>query len=184
MLNAAVRVAPYTASGTPLASFSAGRLVRRLTHTLTYDGGVPLRSPAGLRVNTCTVACERGSSPTPYSPPSAETVSLRVNTRSCAYGGANSPAPYLHPVQRQLSCVGGVGFQSTRFAPNTIKGRCFFLSTIWAQENFYLRGKTLPRGPNKHLPVLFHKMAAISPNFPEEKRGGVGPHTTSRAILE
>ena len=36
MLNAAVRVAPYTASGAP---FSAGRLVRRLTHTLTYDGG-------------------------------------------------------------------------------------------------------------------------------------------------
>ena len=37
-------------------------------------GGVLLHSLTGLRVNTGTVACGRGSSPAPYSPPSAETV--------------------------------------------------------------------------------------------------------------
>ena len=100
MLNAAVRVAPYTASGTPLASFSAGRLVRRLTHTLTYDGGVPLHSLAGLRVNTGTVACGRGSSPAPYSPPSAETVA----------GGGEGLT--LH------TCEGG------SFQPTSLKGGC------------------------------------------------------------
>ena len=73
MLTLAVRGAPCKASSVPLVSLSAGRLVRSLTHTLTYDGGVPLRSPAGLRVNTYTDSCGRGSSPAPYSPPSAET---------------------------------------------------------------------------------------------------------------
>ena len=101
----------------PLSFLERRQASQEFNPHLTYDGGVPLRSPAGLRVNTYTVACGRGSSPTPYSPPSAETVSLRVNTRSCAYGGENSPAPYLHPVQRQLSYVGGGWIPVNKICP-------------------------------------------------------------------
>ena len=132
-----------------------------------------MRSLAGLRVNTCTVACGRGSSPTPYSPPSAETVSLRVNTRSCAYGGANSPAPYLHPVQRQLSYVGGgVGFQSTRFAPNTIKGRCFFSVNNLGTRSFCLRGKNSFKRPKQTFAGILPQNGGHLPQFSGGKQGG------------
>ena len=128
MLNAAVRLAPYTASGTPLVSFSAGRLVRRLTHTLTYDGGVPLRSLAGLRVNTGTVACGRGSSPAPYSPPSAETVA----------GGGEGLTLHM--------CEGG-NLQLTNLIHSPRKERgCFF-----SQQTF--RGKTSLQSQTKMAAV-------------------------------
>ena len=63
-----------------------------------------------LNTDAYTYAYEGGwNSPHPLSLLVRKPASLRVNTRTCAYGGANSPAPYLHPVQRQLSYVGGGG---------------------------------------------------------------------------
>ena len=121
MLNAAVRLAPYTASGTPLVSSSAGRLVRRLTHTLTYDGGVLLHSLAGLRVNTGTVACGRGSSPAPYSPPSAETVAGGGEglTLHMCEGGNLQLTNLIHSPRKERGCFFS---QQTIFAVKLLSG--------------------------------------------------------------
>ena len=55
--------------------FLLRKLACRSTHTLTHEGGgCPERRQASLRINTRTDACGRGSSPAPYSLPSAETV--------------------------------------------------------------------------------------------------------------
>ena len=133
MLNAAVRVAPYTASGTPLASFSAGRLVRRLTHTLTYDGGVPLHSLAGLRVNTGTVACGRGSSPAPYSPPSAETVAGGGEglTLHMCEGGNLQLTNLIHSPRKRK----GVFLQPT----NNFRGK----TSLWSQTIWLTFGREI-----------------------------------------
>ena len=122
---------PLQASSTPLAPFAQeGQLaappqlpLRRQasqglpTHSHMV-GGVLLHSLTGLRVNTGTVACGRGSSPAPYSPPSAETV-----TR----GGEGLT---LHMCER-------VNLQLTNLVHSPRKERgCFF-----SQQTIF-RGKT------------------------------------------
>jgi hypothetical protein len=82
--------------------------------------------------------------------------------------------------------VRGADFSLQAVPPNPSKRGGVFLSTLWAQEASVCAAKTHPRGPNKHLPVFSHKMAAISPNFLEEKGGGPHNFTDSfaRVILE
>ena len=79
----------------------------------------------------------------------------------------------------------GVDSSQQDLPPTPLKGGVFSVNNL-GTRSFCLRGKTHPKGPNKHLPVFSHKMAAISPNFPEEKGGGAHNFTNSlaRVILE
>ena len=183
MLNAAVRVAPYTASGTPLASFSAGRLVRRLTHTLTYDGGGYLCAVQLAWGLTHAPLHVGGEAPPPPILRPAQRQLAWGSTHAAVHMGERTPLP---PISTQCrgSCHmwGGLDSSQQDLPPTPLKGGVFFLSTIWAQEASVCAAKTHSRGPNKHLPVFSPKMAVIYPNFPEENKGG-GGHTNLQIAL-
>ena len=187
----------------PLSFLERRQASQEFNPHLTYDGGVPLRSPAGLRVNTYTVAYGRGSSPTPYSPPSAETVSLRVNTRSCAYGRGSSPAPYSPP-SAETAVGGGEGLTLTclwegadlsiqalstcstaakqvSLPPNTSKKRgVFFCQQIWAQEASVCAAKLIQKAQTNICRYSLTKWRPSPPIFRRKKGGG---HTTSQIAL-
>ena len=105
----------------PLSFLERRQASQEFNHTLTYDGGVLLHSLAGLRVNTGTVACGRGSSPAPYSPPSAETVAGGGEglTLHMCEGGNLQLTNLIHSPRKERGCFFS---QQTIFAVKLLSG--------------------------------------------------------------
>ena len=157
MLNVAVRRAPCQVSSAPLVSFSAGRLawVGQLTHSHMRGGGCPEHRQASLRVNTCTDSCGRGSSPAPYSPPSAET----------AVGGGEGLT---------LTCLWEGQISAYKLCPQTpVKRGVFFCQQSGHKKLLFARQNSSKR-PKQTFAGILSQNGGHLPQFSGGKRGG-GP---------
>ena len=120
------------------------------------------RRQASLRVNTCTDACGRGSSPAPYSPPSAETAV-----------GRGEGLTLTRMWEGQISAY--------KLCPQTpVKGGVFFCQHSGHKKLLFARQKLIQEAQTNICRYSLTKWRPSPPIFQRKKGGG---HTTSQIAL-